>query len=187
MWGMVLGKLQLIYLYKYIEIRILKKLIMTADVLRDLAFKKFHQVEMLFLPSAWKSAKNSSRTWKSCDFPPVPKKLIPKASGVYVFVVQPNLFDFEHSHGLLYIGKAKNLNERISSYIGEIGKDLEKTTRPYPWLMIKLWNSYLKYHFTVTTNVAEAEELEKEMINAFRPPFNKRFYAEVSKEMRAFG
>lgn len=160
---------------------------MTSPTITDLAVQKFHIIEMMFLPSAWALAKNSSRTWHKCDFPPVPRNSIPKCSGVYVFVVQPNLFDFEQAGGLFYIGKATNLYERISAYIGEKNKDFIKSQRPLVWRMIDQWNSHLKYYFTITNDVTEAEELENEMLNAFRPYFNREYEAEVSRAERAFG
>lgn len=157
----------------------------TQNTLNDLAIENNHVVSMKFYPVAWLSAHNSSHTWKTKDFPPNPRNSIPKKPGVYIFVVTPDIFNFPPSSGLFYIGKATSLYERISSYIGEIDKDFFSTKRPNIWHMVNLWNGHLKYHFTTTQNVSEAEALEKEMLNAFRPPFNTQYYGNTSLFERA--
>ena len=154
--------------------------------INDLAFHDFHFVKLMFYPSAWKQAIHSSHTWEVTDFPPIPKNVIPKKPGVYIFVVQPEIFDFIHSSGLFYVGKATNLYERISAYISEINKDQLASKRPLVWRMVNQWNGHLKYHYTTTKEVSEAESLEDEMLKAFTPPFNKQYPAEISARMRAF-
>ena len=142
---------------------------------------------MLFYPNAWLSAQcNISCSWNFQSFPPPQRASIPTDPGVYVFLVTPNLFNFESAGGLFYVGKATSLYARISAYISEIDKDFNISKRPYVWRMINQWNGYLQYCYTATANVAQAEELEKEMIKAFRPPFNKQYDAETSQIMRAF-
>ena len=154
--------------------------------MNDLAFQNSFVVPMKFLPDAWLLAQDSSLTWDVKGFPPSPRNSIPRSPGVYVFVVTPNKFDFVHSTGLFYVGKATSLYERIGFYIGQIGKDFKTTTSPHVWRMVNQWDGHLRYHFTITQDVDEAEALENEMLNAFRPPFNKRFYGETSRIERAF-
>ena len=156
------------------------------DDIKDLAFRNGHHVRMMFYPPSWKTAPSTKVTWSSEDFPPVPKSLIPTQPGVYVFVVMTNLFGFDHGNGLFYIGKATNLNERIDAYIGEIGKRFVGRKRPLVWRMINQWHGHLKYYYTTTKDVAEAEILEDQMLTAFQPPFNKQFDATTSAARRAF-
>ncbi|MCB5186141.1 nucleotide excision repair endonuclease [Methylobacillus gramineus] len=156
------------------------------NFLVDLAAMKAHCVEMMFFPSAWGSANNTNRAWLEEIFPPVDRQVIPKAPGVYVFVVEPGLFGFEKASGLFYVGKATSLFDRIKAYIDELSKTLITTARPLVWRMINQWNGHLKYYYTITDSVTEAEILENEMINAFRPYFNTQYDAEVSPFMRAF-
>jgi len=157
-----------------------------TDELNDLAIEQSHRVKMIFYPTAWASATNSNHNWTITNFPPNPRNIIPHSPGVYAFVVEPELFDFSASSGLFYVGKATNLYERIGAYISEIGKDFSKVRRPHIWTMINRWDGHLKYYFTETATVNEAEDLEDEMISAFRPFFNRAFEAEVSNRMRAF-
>lgn len=157
-----------------------------AQDIQDLALLDFHKVEMLFLPPAWGAAPSISCTWMRSDFPPSTRSSIPKKPGVYVFVVMANVFDFPFASGLFYVGKATNLYERIGAYIGDENKRFLNTTRPLVWRMLNVWSGHLKYFYTTTVDVAAAEHLETQMINALRPPFNRQYDATTSKTMRAF-
>ena len=155
------------------------------DIL-DLALLDFHKVEMLFLPPAWAAAPTIPCTWVRSDFPPNPRSSVPKKPGVYVFVVTTDVFDFPCANGLFYIGKATNLYERISAYIGDENRRFLNSTRPLVWRMLNLWSGHLKYFYTTTADVTAAEHLETQMMNALRPPFNRQYDATTSKSMRAF-
>lgn len=120
------------------------------------------------------------------DFPPNPRSSIPKQPGVYVFVVMTDVFDFPCANGLFYVGKARNLYERISAYIGDENKRFLNSTRPLVWRMLNVWSGHLKYFYTTTADVNAAELLETQMMNALRPPFNRQYDATTSKTMRAF-
>ena len=152
----------------------------------DLAFQSFHCVEMMFLPDAWADANNSNHEWTSLDFPPPRRRDIPHQPGVYIFVVQPELFAFDKSSGLFYIGKATDLYSRVGAYMHELRIEFSESERPHVWRMLNQWNGYLDYYYTTTDTVQEAEELEDEMLKAFRPHFNRQFPAEISAIMRAF-
>jgi hypothetical protein len=154
--------------------------------LMDLALLDFHRVEMLFLPPAWAAAPTIPCTWVRSDFPPILRSSIPKKPGVYVFVVTTEVFDFPCANGLFYVGKATNLYERIGAYIGDENKLFLNSTRPLVWRMLNLWSGHLKYFYTTTADVSEAEHLETQMRDALRPPFNRQYEATTSKSMRAF-
>jgi excinuclease UvrABC nuclease subunit len=156
-----------------------------ADIY-DLAFQGFHDVQMMFLPQAWSAAPNMPMTWKQADFPPNPRSDIPKKPGVYVFVVMTDLFGFPHGNALFYIGKATSLNKRIGKYIDDVDVRLLRTQRPLVWRMLNQWNGHLQYFYTITPDLSAAELLESHMIEAFRPPFNRRYEGITSKTMRAF-
>lgn len=153
--------------------------------INDLAVVNSHFVEMMFFPNAWQAAPVMAPVWVSVDFPPSRRSLIPTQPGVYAFVVTPNVFDLEPARALFYVGKATNLYSRIGAYTGEINKSFNLTLRPHIWRMVNQWNGHLKYYYTLTATVADAENLENEMLKALRPPFNKEYEAEVSQVMRA--
>lgn len=154
--------------------------------LNDLAFVGNHVVDMVFLPMAWAPAIHSTHAWVEVLFPPSKRNSIPRKPGVYAFVVKTELFDFPCASGLFYVGKATCLYERIGSYIGEQNKRLVDSVRPQVWRMINQWKGHLRYLYTITADVAAAEDLEEKMLSAFRPHFNRRYEATVSQTMRAF-
>lgn len=136
----------------------------------------------------WAKAPAKTLTWQSVSFPPDPKtrRSLPKGSGVYVFVAEPNLFSLSQTSTLLYVGKAKEIKSRIRAYIGELKIRFGKTKRPHIWRMANAWNGHLRYYYTTTVDVAAAEALEDEMLAALNPYFNKELPAELSPRMRAF-
>ena len=88
---------------------------------------------------------------KNADFPELP--------GVYKF--------FNQENEILYIGKAKNIKNRVKSYLnvrkGE-GKRIAKL------------KSSIKYIETIITNTeSDALILEQGLISKKRPPFNIQF------------
>jgi predicted GIY-YIG superfamily endonuclease len=157
-----------------------------VEDLKDLAFRHVHHVEMMFYPPSWAAATPLICSWICNDFPPSSKSVIPAQSGVYVFVVMTDLFGFPHANGLFYIGKAKNLNTRIDEYINEQNKRFVRRKRPHIWRMINQWHGHLKYFYTTTATVKEAEDLEEQMLSAFQPFFNRKFDATTSATIRAF-
>ncbi len=82
-------------------------------------------------------------------------KSLPKSSGIYQF--------FDAKEQLLYVGKAKNLKNRITSYAKEIGLS------PRIARMVFLTE---KLEITQTTNEVEALLLEHNLIKKFHPKFN---------------
>lgn len=140
--------------------------------LKDLAFRDSHVVPMMFWPFAWATSQNESYSWVATPFPPAARQRIPKEPGVYAFVVSTNVFGFPAASGLFYVGKATSLYDRIGAYIGEKNRLILNTRRPKIWQMINQWESHLIYYYTTTNSVAEAEDLEKKMLRALRPPFN---------------
>lgn len=136
----------------------------------------------------WAKAPARTLTWHSIPFPPdsTTRRGLPNDSGVYVFVAEPNLFSLPQTSTLLYVGKAKKIKSRIRAYIGELKIRFGKTARPHIWRMANAWNGHLRYYYTTTINVAEAEALEDEMLDALNPYFNKELPAELSQRVRAF-
>lgn len=152
--------------------------------MHDIDFVTSHAVKFLHLPEAWKTKLHFAHNWKVEKFPPEQRNSIPKDPGVYVFVVDSEMFGALPTGGIFYVGKATKLYDRIGKYISEIGKG--PTTRPKIWKMINKWNGCLKYYYQTTTTVDEAELLEDEMLSALRPPFNTQYNAQISEIMRAF-
>lgn len=95
---------------------------------------------------------------RRADFRPSPGE-IPTKPGVYRFS--------DRSNRVLYIGKAKNLRNRISNYFGPLDGLNPRTQR-----MVLL---AARVDWTVVATDTEALVLEHTWINEMRPPFNVQF------------
>jgi len=160
----------------------------TITDFNDLAFgKNIYGAEMLFDAREWsRSASVPAKKWDHVDFPPLDVKKIPAKPGVYIFFVQPDVFGIPQASGLMYVGKAKSLQSRIGSYIAEVDSPWAKTKRPMVWRMVNAWHGHLKYCYTTTATVTEAEQLEEQMLQSLQPPMNRHIPGEVGKRARAF-
>jgi hypothetical protein len=136
----------------------------------------------------WAKAPARTLVWTSVSFPPdrAARRGLPNDAGVYVFVAEPNIFSLPQAGTLLYVGKAKKIKSRIRAYIAELKIRFAKSSRPHIWRMTNLWDGHLKYYYTTTATVADAEALEDEMLDALKPYFNKELPAELSQRVRAF-
>ena len=85
-------------------------------------------------------------------------RLLPKKPGCYLF--------YNKSGDVLYVGKAKDLRNRVSSYFKSDHKDSIKTK----YLVEKIET----FEFELTGSEAEAFVLENVLIKKFRPKYNIR-------------
>ena len=81
--------------------------------------------------------------------------LIPKSPGVYRML--------NHKGDILYVGKAKNLPDRLKSYVSE-KNHIIRTER--------MLSQTFKIEITTTANESEALLLEANLIKKFKPKFN---------------
>ena len=84
---------------------------------------------------------------------------IPTDPGVYRFL--------DETCRVLYVGKAKNLRARLSSYFAPLSTLQEKTRR--------MVQSATDVNWTIVKTEFEALQLEFTWIKEFNPPFNVRF------------
>jgi excinuclease ABC subunit C len=89
---------------------------------------------------------------------PAPRT-IPTDPGVYRF--------FDATDRILYVGKAKNLRNRLSTYFQSPAGLMERTRR--------MVSSAVRVDWTAVTTELEALHLEFTWIKEFRPPFNIQF------------
>ena len=130
--------------------------------------------------------------------PPIPievlrskRSLLPQAAGVYVFTSY--LGPIEKNFGVLYVGKAKNLAQRVPAYLTDPENILIYSTRSSTPKLNSSLNHVGKVHLLVeiqqkyrestkgTTFVwvrwtldSNPEILEKSLINYLQPKFNER-------------
>lgn len=85
-------------------------------------------------------------------------KDIPENPGVYLYIGK--------NDEILYVGKAKNLKNRVSSYFSDLEHKALKT--------LKMLDSARDIRFVVTTSEAEALLLENNLIKTEKPRYNVR-------------
>lgn len=83
------------------------------------------------------------------------KKSIPKLTGIYLFK--------DAVGTIIYIGKAKNLHHRVSSYFQKYGTD---------WKINQLIDEYADIDYILTTTESESLLLEAELVQKYKPKFN---------------
>ncbi len=82
--------------------------------------------------------------------------------------VEPGVYRFSDSHGrVIYVGKAKSLRSRLTSYFADIA-GLHPRTR-------QMVTTAAKVEWTVVTTEVEALQLEYNWIKEFDPRFNVRY------------
>lgn len=82
-------------------------------------------------------------------------KILPEKPGVYIF---------KDKYGeIIYIGKAKSLKKRVSSYFNKTEKDIKTD---------KLYEKIVDFDFIVTNNEMEAFLLEQTLIKQHKPHYN---------------
>jgi len=82
--------------------------------------------------------------------------------------VQPGVYRFSDPHGrVIYVGKAKNLRSRLTSYFADLAS-LHPRTR-------QMVTTAAKVEWTVVTTEVEALQLEYNWIKEFDPRFNVRY------------
>ncbi len=82
-------------------------------------------------------------------------KTLPDAPGVYRFL--------DEKEQVLYIGKARNLKRRVSSYFQKVHHDIKTTA---------LLTQIKRFEVTITRNEKEALLLEEQLIKAHLPRYN---------------
>jgi len=83
------------------------------------------------------------------------KKEVPHLPGVYFFK--------NAQEEIIYVGKAKNLHKRISSYFQKKGLD---------WKIDSLLSEYVDIDWVITHTETEALLLEAQLISQYKPKFN---------------
>ena len=100
-----------------------------------------------------------------------------KKTGVYAFVVKPDLAFMDWSGYILYIGmtKKQDFPTRFKQYFNEPNKK-----KPRFWVsgMFERWENNLYYYYAPTD---KPEEVENALLTALLPPYNERFPGDLSK------
>lgn len=155
---------------------------MAFDMTAQLASEKlgsFHVKRVLLSPSHWNSYPHTiPLTWNHVKFEAANSILVPNSFGVYSFVVDPGIAQHPGTHYLLYLGRARgvSLRARYHAYIRE--KNADKG-RPPIQAMLNKWTDHLWFYYAEVGDTTVIDALEDALLDAFLPPFNQKFSAEV--------
>lgn len=135
-------------------------------------------------PDQWMACTRSTRlSWKTKKYSDLladPTILPTGESGIYVFLVKPNLRLLPGVNYIMYIGKAQrqSFRARFRQYIAE--KD-DPAGRVAIRKLLLLWDDHLWYMYAHIPNTADISAIEQELLSAFMPPSNVQLTAGLSK------
>lgn len=148
---------------------------MNYDLLDDCNDAKCYCRKFIMWPRQWERYPPSTLLkWQNIRYKKTNLRRLPNSTGVYAFVVRPQVANFDDCNYLLYIGKAKDqtLKTRCPQYLDEIRK-------PKPRVLIaqmfRLWRKYLfLYYAEVDATKVDITKAEEELLSAFMPPMNSQ-------------
>lgn len=118
--------------------------------------------------------------WQEVKFDKPNRSFIPNEQGVYAFVLKNTYeakLNMQHRF-ILYIGQAKNLNERFNSYF--YYENNHKPTDQLKRLMTIVWENLLFFNYFTTPGFTSQEltDIEYDLIDFLVPPMNDRWRAQ---------
>jgi len=153
------------------------------DIIKEQDELKSFEKRFFLSPKKWERIGDIiDFDWKSYPFDKNHANFIPESQGIYSFVINPKFTDHPQRY-LCYIGKTeRTLRERYFEYLTEA-----KRARGRPKLihLLNKWEGYLEFCYIIKEN-GDLLNLEKRLLDAFIPPCNARFSAEVNRSVSAF-
>ena len=144
-----------------------------------------HRYAFFLVPEKWETYNLSDPfNWEMHPFQPDQAENIPSEPGIYSFVIQPGIASHPRCSYLMYIGKTKRtLRERFREYFRE--RD-NPAGRPKIVRLLNKYHGYLHFCCLAIAKKERIGEIEDALINAFLPPCNDQFPAEVRRVIGAF-
>lgn len=132
-------------------------------------------------PSKWNAYKWPKQlTWNSVPARKDYLKLLPEDTGVYAFVICPDIADFSAYGIIAYVGETKGATQTLKKRCAVYFRDSEYIDRPHIGEMMELWPDHLRL-FYAPAPASEVPALEEALLLAFIPPFNRKFPGEFNK------
>ena len=156
------------------------------DLLPDPNKPSGHAPPFVLWPQQWAAYNLSDLlNWKIYPFQQDRIDEIPSDPGIYSFVVQPRIANHPHCSYLMYVGMTERpLRERFKEYFSE--KRNAKNGRPKLLKLLNVYQDYLHFCCSTIEETERIEEIEDALLNAFIPPSNDEYPAEISRIMKAF-
>ena len=156
------------------------------DLLPDPNKPSGHAPDFVLWPRQWAAYNLSDLfSWEIHPFQRDQIDEIPRDPGIYSFVVQPEIANHPHCSYLMYVGMTERpLRERFKEYFWE--KRNAKNGRPKLLKLLNVYQDYLHFCCSTIEETERIEEIEEALLNAFIPPYNDEYPAEISRVMKAF-
>ena len=151
------------------------------DILKEQSDLMAHSHHFFLWPVQWQQYRDN-HDWKIIELRSDRRNRIPSAPGIYSLVIQPSIANHPACSYLMYIGKASSLKKRYSDYLYEKNRE---TGRPKIFRMLNLYEKYVFFCYTFVDK-SKLDTVEQNLINAFLPPKNDQYTAEISKVIGAF-
>ncbi len=137
------------------------------------------QRKMTELRSIQRNLKNdiASLQWESIVFGESNAHIIPEIPGIYTFLIKHNVANHPQRY-LCYVGKTeRTLKKRYSEYLREA---VTISGRPKILRLLNEWEGNVEFCYTLVEK-ENIKTLEKRLIDAFVPPFNSNFSANIGR------
>jgi hypothetical protein len=151
------------------------------DIIQKQTDMKAHEHHFFLWPQQWKNYLGT-HTWQTCRLDSIEKDRVPKQSGVYSLLIQPGIANHPACSYLMYIGQAKSLQRRFTDYLNERKRE---TGRPKIYRFLNLYQDYVYFCYT-TVRKDELTKVENNLLNAYIPPSNDQYPAEIRRIIGAF-
>lgn len=158
--------------------------ILTYDYANELSY---YEVKFMILnPKLWiKYPNRIPLKWHKIKFCASELLNVPNDScGIYSFVVVPDIADHIACAYLLYVGKTeRDFRTRYREYLDD--QDLsKKTNRFHIREMLNKWQDHLWFCYAPISQTGLIQQVEKDLINSYIPPYCKEYPAEVREPMK---
>ncbi len=149
------------------------------------ALGDYRLTRLVLSPEHWKKFSSPSKLiWGGTKFKPSNAKNVPDGkSGVYSFVVQPNIAEHPACAYLMYVGKAEkqSLRTRFNQYFRH---KTDTSRRTNISKMLRLWDKHLWFYFASVADLTKIDATEQALLNAYLPPVNDQYKGVVAKQLR---
>lgn len=140
---------------------------------------------MILSPKHWATFNMpNTLNWKITKFDSANAGNVPATQfGVYSFVVQPGIAGHSACSYLMYVGKAEDqsLRKRFHQYFAHF-KDTSRRTNISK--LLRLWQGHIWFCYAPIADQSKIDDAEQALLNAYLPPFNKRYKGVVAKQLR---
>lgn len=154
------------------------------DLIEKQKSLKVYEYKTFLSPLQWYRINDlPNYNWTTKSFKEENIKLIPSLPGIYSFMINPQKTN--HPQRFLgYIGKTtRSLRTRFSEYLKEM---YNPKGRPKLIWFLNQWEGYIEFCYIDFEKSTKINEIENRLNDAFLPPFNSDFTAEINNIIKPF-